>query len=325
MAVQIKTGVGRNVWGNVLKPQAKKYQDGPQKGQPVIKDGQPVMQWQMGLAIPEAEFQASIWPAMYAEALTGYPNGVPGRFSWKIKQASDVDKNGKLYSEREGYAGHVVLTISTEVFAPTVVKFDPASGNYRQMTAEEIKPGDYFVAVLDFKVHVAQGQNTPSMYVNPVLIEHVGYGQAIISASAPDPKALLGGASYQLPAGASAMPLAPVAGLTPPMTPGAAPMPGMAPMPGVAAPLAPVAPPPPPPPPAPVAGPQRPTDPSHIANAGTANELWWNGAAWTPAVAAPVAPPPPPAPTLPPAAVGFANGPGGMAPPAPGVPPLPGR
>lgn len=41
----------------------------------------------------------------------------------------------------------------------------------------------------------------------------------------------------------------------------------------------------PPPPPAPApepepAAPPKPTDPAHIAHAGTANELWWDGAAW---------------------------------------------
>lgn len=65
----------------------------------------------------------------------------------------------------------------------------------------------------------------------------------------------------------------------------------------------------PPPPPAPAPEPEpaappvvpKPTDPAHIAHAGTANELWWNGAEWvTPwEAAAPTAPTAPPAPAAP--------------------------
>lgn len=77
-------------------------------------------------------------------------------------------------------------------------------------------------------------------------------------------------------------------------------------------PAAPAAPPPPPAPaPEPAAAQPKvpkPTDPAHIAHAGTANELWWNGAEWvTPwepeAAAPPPAPTPPPAPAPEPAPV----------------------
>jgi hypothetical protein len=84
------------------------------------------------------------------------------------------------------------------------------------------------------------------------------------------------------------------------------------------------APPPPAAPPA-AAGPQRPTDPSHIANAGQPDEMWWDGSAWTPAPQAP--PPPPPPPPAPPAPPPPPSGQAAAPPPPPpapgGAPPPP--
>lgn len=305
---QILSPVGRIVWGHPGKPQHKKHQDaGPLKGQTVMKDGQPVLQWAFGLAIPVADFEAHVWPAMHAEALTGYPSGVPGRFSWKIKQETDIDRAGKPYGQREGYAGHVVLTISTELQAPPVFKLE--NGAYRQLEPHEIKCGDYVAVGLNFKVNVATGQNTPSIYVNPQAIELVGYGAEIVGQGAPDPNALFGGAQRALPPGATAIPQQ-ASGA--PGMPGMAPAPGGMPgMPGMA-----------PMPPAPVAGPQRPVDPSHITPDGRGGELWWNGAAWVPGAAAPAAPTlPPPAPDFVQQAVGAVPMPGAA--PMPGM--MPGR
>jgi hypothetical protein len=313
MTIEIQTGVGRIVWGNPGRSQVKKHQDGQLKGQPVLKDGQPVQQWAFGVAFPKADFQTSIWPSMAQEAASGYPQGVPPRFSWKYQDGDGVDSAGKPFNQREGYAGCFVLTVSTEAFAPPIFKFE--NGAYRQMKPEEIKCGDYVALALSLKVNVATGTNTPSLYINPIAIEHVGYGQEIQSVGAVDPNAVFGGQQRALPPGASATPLAPAAGtgmpgtmpgMMPPPAPMAPPAPGMMPpAPMMAPPPAPIAPPPPP-------GPARPTDPTHIAPDGRGGELWWNGAAWVPGAAAP-APLPPPAP-------GFVANAGGM----PGVAPMPG-
>lgn len=287
--------VGRIVWGHPMKAQDKKSQETATKGQPILKNGQPVKQWAFGLAIERAVFERDIWPAMYAEALTGYPAGVPGRFSYKFKDGDkDVDSAGKPYRDREGYPGHIVLTISTEAFQPQCVKLE--NGAYRQLVDAEIKTGDFAAAKLSFKVNVATGQNTPSLYVNPIIIEWIGYGTEIQSSGTVDAMAALGGVARALPPGASATPLAPVAGVGYPTggTPAPGGMPGA--MPGApmmappAPPPAPIAapapPPPPPPPPAPAPGMARPTDPTHIAPGPNGGELWWNGAAWVPAPAA---------------------------------------
>ena len=237
MPHEILTPPGRIVWGHPLKPQAKKYMDGPNKGQDV-KDasGNPVMQWSFGLAIRKEEF-GPIWAAMQAEAMTGYPNGVPQRFSWKIKDCDQVDDKGKLYREREGYAGCYVITISSANFAPAVYKFE--NGVYRQLTEKEFKTGDWMVAKLSFAVNVATGTNTPSLYVNPQALEIVGYDKEIVTAGV-NPMEAFGGRQYQLPPGVSATPIsgapadvgmpgAPGPGQMPPAAGAGYPMPGQPP------------------------------------------------------------------------------------------------
>jgi hypothetical protein len=217
MPTEIKsTPVGRIVWGSPAKAQVKKQQEGPNKGQPVLKDGQPVNQWAFGVAFPKAEFQAMIWPAMSQEAASGYPQGTPPRFAWKYQDGDGIDSNGQPFNKREGYAGCYVLTISSEAFAPPVYKWD--GGKYRQLEAHEIKTGDYVSLALKFQVNVpAQGStHTPSLYVNPVAVEHVGYGAEI--QNGPDPMALFGGQQRQLPPGASATPVASNNGVSMPGT-----------------------------------------------------------------------------------------------------------
>lgn len=209
MAQEVQTGVGRIVWGNPTKPMIKKYQDGPQKGQPVLKDGNPVHQWAFGVAYPKHEFQAMVWPFMQQEAMSGYPQGIPGKFAWKYVDGDTNDSNGKPFSAREGYAGCYILAISTEAFAPPVYKF--VNGVYQQMSGNEVKTGDFITAKVKFVLNIPQDRTrVPSLYVNPIGILHVGYGTEILNG--PDPTALFGQQpqQYQLPPGASATPLAPV-------------------------------------------------------------------------------------------------------------------
>jgi hypothetical protein len=229
MSVDLKTPVGRIVWGNPGKATIKK----DQKGQPVLKDGKPVEQWAFGLAIPKADFQQHVWPLMAQEAATGYPQGVPPQFSWKYKDGdTGIDRSGKPYNQREGYAGCYVLTITTESFAPPIFKLQQ-NGTYAQLTGDQIKTGDFAACALSFKVNVPTDRtHTPGLYVNPVAIDHVGYGQPIFNG--PDAATLFGGATYQLPPGASAMPVAAAGapGMPGTMQPAPQPggMPGMMPM-----------------------------------------------------------------------------------------------
>lgn len=220
MTVEFVTSVGRIVWGNPARATTKKDQ---KTNQPIMRDGQPVQQWVFGIAFPKAEFQQYVLPYLQQAVGAVFPHGVPPQFSWKIKDGDGVDRKGKPYREREGYAGNFVLTISTEAFAPPIYKNE--GGRYRQMNENEIKTGDYCVVKLNVKANAPTNpQHTPGLYINPVGIEHVGYGQEIIASSA-DPDEMFGGRTYALPPGASAVPQAPVSTVAAPYNAASAPAP----------------------------------------------------------------------------------------------------
>src|SRR5215469_9943256 len=160
---EIKTSIGRVVWGHPMKAQAKKDQN----KQPILKDGQPVMQWAFGVAFPKAEFQQMIWPEMAKEAGLIFPNGVPNGFAWKYQDGDGVDADGKPFASREGYAGCYVLSISTSAFAPPVYKWNPARGGYDQMTENDIKTGDFVALALNIVGHTAKERtHNPGLYIN---------------------------------------------------------------------------------------------------------------------------------------------------------------
>lgn len=203
------TPVGRIVWGNPLKPRPKMDQN-VSPPVPVLKDGKQVQQWAFGLAIPKAEFNAQVWPQMAAAAAATFGATVPQNFRYKLIDGDGMDTNNppKPYRDREGYAGHVVLVISTEAFQPPLFKYDPQSRNYMQWT--ELKTGDYVRANITLEAHQGKAgirTSVPGMYVNPVGVEFIGYGTEINNG--PDAMTMFGGQHVALPPGASATPLAP--------------------------------------------------------------------------------------------------------------------
>lgn len=218
--IETVTAGGRIVWGN------------PTNGKPVIDDNtkqpklnknqQPMTEWAFGLAVPKAEFTPTM-TALQQAAAELFAAGVPTNFSWKLKDGDGVDQNGLPFNTREGYAGCWIITISTTAFAPRVVRLN--NGAYVDWS--EVKTGDYVRASLTLKAHQSQ---TPGIYVNPGMIEFLGYGEAIISG--PDAQTVFGGVAAVLPPGASAAPLAPAGPMPgqpvmqPAMAPVAGPMPG---------------------------------------------------------------------------------------------------
>lgn len=199
----IITPAGRIVWGNPLNGRDKTDNN----NQVVInpQTGQPVKQWSFGLAIPKNECGA-LFQAMQQEAAALFPTGVPQNFAWKFKDGDGLDDKGIPFANREGYAGCVVLSISTEAFAPRVVRL--VGGSYQQMV-EGIKTGDYVRVAIGIKGHAGKPGvrgSVPGLYINPSMIEFIGYGQEIISG--PDASTLFGGQSVALPPGASATPVA---------------------------------------------------------------------------------------------------------------------
>lgn len=211
MSIEILTPPGRIVWGH---PMQKQIKTDPKTRKPILnKDGKEQDVWSFGLAIPNASFpvvEAAISQAAYAQ----FPHGnFPRDFAWKIKRETDLDEANKPYSEREGYAGHVVLSISTQAFCPAVYKYE--NGKYRQLAENEVKCGDWVVAKLIINSHPG------GVYLNPGEIELVGYDQEIQRRGGGDPTATFGGRTYQLPQGVSATPVAPVYSVAPQLIPNA--------------------------------------------------------------------------------------------------------
>lgn len=252
MPTEITTPVGRIVWGHPTKSRTKTDQ---RTKQPILKDGQPVQQWAFGVAWDKATFQQYIWPALAAEAQAGYPGGTPPQFAFKYVDGDTLDREGKPYNLREGYAGNIVLSISSEFRAPPIFKF--VNGSYQQLQPDAVKCGDYVSVGLNLKVNVPTDRtHTPGLYVNPTAVEFVAYGTEIISAATADPNAIFKGQQHQLPPGASAVPIGAPAGAAtmpgmgaqapmmggqpgyPPQQPMAAPQPAYAPQPGYPPPVA---------------------------------------------------------------------------------------
>ena len=203
MAIEFTTCVGRIVWGNPSV--ARQRMD--DNNQPVVRaNGEKAMQWAFGVAFTKAEFQQYVWPYLAQEAATAFPQGTPPSFSWKMTDGDTVDSKGVPFNQREGYAGCMILAISTELQAPPIFKFNGTK--YDQVPPEGIKCGDYVAVGLDVRVNVPTDPKKKSgLYVNPKAIELVGYGTQIVSQGQADPMSLFKGAQHALPAGASATPI----------------------------------------------------------------------------------------------------------------------
>ena len=205
---RIITPVSRVVWGHPCKQRQRTDNN----NKPITKpDGTPAMQYIFGLAIPKQEF-SPIWQAMSAEAAKGYPNGTPQNFAWKYDDGDDtrpVNGGGVPYAQREGYPGCYVLTIASALDnPPPLFKFNPATGAYDQLPADQITTGDFIVVEINIVCNGPENRShTPSLYLNPTGIEFVGYGKEIVSVAAINPMQAFGGRQHQLPPGASATPI----------------------------------------------------------------------------------------------------------------------
>jgi len=217
---EITSGVGRIVWGHPLKGRGKTNQ----QKQPVMKDGKQVIQWAFGVAFPKNEF-GGVWQIMQQQAMTLFPSGqFPPGFAWKYDDGDGIDSKGQSFANREGYKGCIVLAISTEAFAPRVVRL--VNGAYVQVAENEIKTGDFVRVGLDIKPHGPNPQAPGSqagLYVNPTLVEFVGQGDEIVSGA--DPTSVFGGQNVALPPGARPIGSMPPASAAPLPIPSAAPAP----------------------------------------------------------------------------------------------------
>ena len=214
---------GRIVGGN---PTAFEQANDYYTHQPKMdKNGQPLKEHRIDLAINKADFMQYVWPYVLQEVAKVYPqyaNTNPEqldmtRFAWKIvngDSAACPQGSNVPYNTRDGYAGCYIIKIRTSAFLPGTFKFE--NGAYRKIEEGEIKTGDYIVANVNLTVHK---EKDGGIYWNPNGYELVGYGQAIKGSSGGDPMKLFGGQAPTLPAGASATPISSApAGAQMPMT-----------------------------------------------------------------------------------------------------------
>ena len=214
------TPTGRLVYGHP----SVKVQKRDQKKQPVFKDGQPVMIRMFGVAFAKADFNAFIWPVFSAAAMAAY-NGQnpPPHFAWKFKDGDSIDRAGKPYAQREGYAGHCVVHFETQ-FDINAYK-QGAGGGWEQITDKDYKTGDYIAVSVDVTGNKpSDPTHTPGLYVNPQGVLLIGHGQAIVNAPSADQ--MFAGQQFALPPGATAPGAMPAAPAGMPAAPGMAPMPG---------------------------------------------------------------------------------------------------
>ncbi len=265
-AKQILTPTGRLVWGSLYEPQTKDADGKPL----VIKNGpdagKPTQRFAFGLAIRKepghTHWSQTAWGALiWATGHAAFPmQAQRPDFAFKVQDGDSVvpNKNGKKNADKEGYAGHWILSFSSS-YAPRTYNAD---GSAPIAEPGAIKCG-YYVQVAGSVAGNDSTQN-PGVYLNHNMVALQGYGAEIVSG--PDPSAV-GFGQGPAPAGMSAAPVAAMA--APPAVPGvpaAAPPPPPAAVPAAAPPApvavvphpailgAPAAPPPPPPPP-PAAGP----------------------------------------------------------------------
>ncbi|MBP5698081.1 MAG: hypothetical protein J6W96_00960 [Alphaproteobacteria bacterium] len=207
----LRTPLGRLVGGNpVVKQQVTDFYTKQPK---LDQAGQPIDEYRCEVAFPKKEFMEQIWPLINQEVSANYPqyaNIHPdqyenSKFSWKVINGDSpaCPKGSNVpYNTREGYPGNYIVKIRTSAFAPSVFKYE--NGAYRKIENNEIKTGDYVAVNVNVTCHK---ENDGGLYWNPNGFELVAYGKEIKGAAGGNPEEMFGRQTYNLPQGASTMPI----------------------------------------------------------------------------------------------------------------------
>lgn len=242
--------IGRIVQGNGLvgNPQFVTGTQTPKLG----KNGQQQVNWYVTVAFDKANPKTNeMIVAIQTEAARLYPGLFPygyqpvaradtqppihaggcirNDFAFKIKDGDGYDANGKAHALKEGWKGCWVVTISTYAGAMRIVNGLTGNSAITEVGTgpNHIKTGDFVVCCLDIDSNGWKGEpnSKPGIFVNPDLLQLVGYGDPIISG--PNPDEMLKGAAAAIggyvPAGMSTTPttaaLPGAVGLPPPVQP----------------------------------------------------------------------------------------------------------
>jgi hypothetical protein len=202
---------GRIVWtpGNLFTGRGKVDQN---TKQPKLNlQGQQRMEYGFGLAIAKTDLAPgkqgyALWEAMHVEASSLYQGGqIPPGFAMKFKDGDGIDDKGQPFANREGYAGHIVVAMTTEI----PIKFVKWENGTNIQVNEGIKCGDYVNVQVQVKAHPANGSQKPGLYINPMMAQFIGYGKEIINTASGDQ--VFG--NQAPPMMGSATPIAPQGGL----------------------------------------------------------------------------------------------------------------
>jgi len=165
MTFNFTTPVGRLVYGSVWEGNDKDFKTGQPR---LIKTGpnagKPRIDWAFGVAFPKVlangqpnnEFY-DFYRNVIEVARGGYPQffngqldnftGKPGcthpRMTFKIRDGDGVDADGKQNNQKEGWAGHYIVSFSGS-FAPRVFDINVGLAPEQQLQDKtRVLPGDY--------------------------------------------------------------------------------------------------------------------------------------------------------------------------------------
>lgn len=223
------TPVARLIHGHPMKQNTRTDE---KTKQPIIgKDGQPVKEVYIGVAIPkgsETSWKTTDWGKQIVmaalDAENGYMQAQVDRddFSFKVVDGDSPipNQNGNAPSSDPYKRGHWVLNLTTRIPYPSyhVGKYSPLDAI---QDVNAIKLGDYVRVSI-----VAKGNKpakSPGVYLNPNMLELSRPGEAIIrESSGPDAASVFGGAAASAPVTPPAAPVPPPATdllVTPPAPP----------------------------------------------------------------------------------------------------------
>lgn len=210
MAFERLSPVGRLVGGSPIKG----YQDTDEvtKAKLFNDDGTPKMSYLAMLAIEKANPEwAELYTQLWNEGRGAFPHlfdpqtGACHRqdFSWKIIDGDGRNTNGKLNSEKEGYAGCMVLKIESNY------PFSCYDQSNFPITDETVVYRGCFIRVaMKCQGNNATGNQKPGIKIYPQALQMIGHGPRI--SGGPDAATLFAApvTTGYVPAGMSATPLA---------------------------------------------------------------------------------------------------------------------
>lgn len=197
------------------------------------KDGQPMSEYHVGVAIPkqgETDWKTTTWgQVINSVAMAAWTNNETLRpdFAWKVQDGDSQipNKRGKIPAQREGWAGHWVVSCNTmiPIRCYHVGKYDPTQ---QIQDKNEIKTGDYCRVNVEVKSN--NSTQTAGLYINPNLFELSRAGEQIMTDGGPAAADVFGGGAPASPQPVAAAPApttapAPAPAAAPSTVPAAAP------------------------------------------------------------------------------------------------------